>query len=106
MPHRQLKEPRRLLGVPTHSCVHKDSHWPNCVQATIVLLIYGYSHILCAQMVSMDGVNFFSSRALRSQRSENLAGDVSGDGRAEGSIISNAFAMVLDTENQRKGRRE
>lgn len=57
-------------------------------------------------MVSMVWASFFSSRALRSQRSESLAGDVSGDGRAEGSSISNAFAMVLDTEKQREGRRE
>lgn len=33
-------------------------------------------------------------------------GDVSGAEGAEGSSISNAFAMVLDTENQREGRGE
>lgn len=33
-------------------------------------------------------------------------GDVSGAGGAEGSSISNGFAMVLDTENQSEGKRE
>lgn len=54
-------------------------------------------------MVSMDGVSSFNARALRSG---SLTGDVSGAKGAEGSSISNAFAMVLDTENQREGRRE
>lgn len=58
------------------------------------------------QVVSRDGVSFFNARALRSRRSESLTGDVLGSEGAEGSSISNAFAMVLDTETQREGKRE
>lgn len=38
--------------------------------------------------------------------SESLTGDVSGAEGPEGSSTSNAFAVVLDTENQCEGRRE
>jgi len=57
-------------------------------------------------MVSVDRVSFLNARALRRRRSESLTGHISGAEGAEGSSTSNAFALVLDTENQREGRRE